>query len=198
MFLLLAIAAITLSQPGKAQVPRFLSYQGFVGDSQGIPKPDGSYSFTFRLYTTSTGGTPLWTESKSLPVKSGLFSTLLGEISRLDAIPFDQQYWLGVQVSPDAEYSPRVRIAASAYSMTSIVSDTARFALQPWQLDGTSAFYNSGNVGIGTNIPDYPLTFGNFGANDKIALWTNYGTGTYYGLGVGSYQYSPCRYSCAT
>jgi len=188
IIIVLVVAAITLSHLSNAQVPRVLSYQGFVGDSQGIPKPDGSYSFTFRLYTASTGGSAIWTESKTLPVKSGLFSTVLGQITSLDAIQFDQQYWLGVQVSPDAEYSPRVQITASAYSMTSIVSDTARFALQPWQLDGTSAFYNSGNVGIGTNTPEYPLTFGNSTGNDKISLWTNYGTHSYYGLGVGSYQ----------
>jgi hypothetical protein len=44
-----------------------------------------------------------------------------------------------------------------------------------------------GNLGIGTNTPEYPLAFGN-SAGDKISLWSNYGTGTYYGLGVGPYQ----------
>jgi hypothetical protein len=58
-----------------AQISRTLSYQGVLTDNAGKPRPDGSYSFTFRFYTSPTGGTAIWSESKSLPVKSGLFST---------------------------------------------------------------------------------------------------------------------------
>jgi hypothetical protein len=73
-FLLLALAFHAV-----AQIPRTLSYQGVLTDNAGKPRPDGSYTFTFRFYTSPTGGTAIWSESRSLSVKSGLFSTVLGE-----------------------------------------------------------------------------------------------------------------------
>jgi hypothetical protein len=44
--------AIRLAAP----IPRTLSYQGVLNDNAGKPRSDGSYSFTFRFYTSSTGG----------------------------------------------------------------------------------------------------------------------------------------------
>jgi hypothetical protein len=43
----LSFAAVV---PAFGQIPRTLSYQGVLTDSAGAPKPDGEYSFTFRLY----------------------------------------------------------------------------------------------------------------------------------------------------
>jgi hypothetical protein len=42
-----------------SQIPRTLSYQGLLTDSLGNPKPDGVYTFTFRLYyvASSLGAT---------------------------------------------------------------------------------------------------------------------------------------------
>jgi len=74
-----ALCAFALLLPLQAQIPRTLSYQGIVTDAAGELKPDGSYSFTFRLYDASSGGTVLWTESKTIPVKDGLFFTALGD-----------------------------------------------------------------------------------------------------------------------
>jgi len=82
-----------------AQIPRTLSYQGVLTDNAGKPRPDGNYQFTFCFSTSSTGGTPIWCETKTLPVKNGLFSTVLGEQTPFGAaVKFDRQYWLGIQV----------------------------------------------------------------------------------------------------
>ena len=106
-----------------AQVPRTLSYQGVLTDSAGIPKADGTYSFMFRLYADSSGGTALWMETKNLPVTRGLFSTSLGDQIPLK-LPFDRPYWLGIVVGAEAELNPRLRLNSVGYSMRSSIADS--------------------------------------------------------------------------
>jgi hypothetical protein len=222
---MLALSAITM-----AQVPRLLSYQGVLTDSLDNPRPDGAYAFTFRLYTAAGGGSAIWTESKSLTTKHGLFSTMLGDQTALTSVPFDRAYWLSIQVAPDPEPPSRIQIGASGYSISSINADTAGIARTvadnsvtsakivdhsilfsdiaqngagtgsvmtwngsawtagsggPWQLNGTTAFYPGGNVGIGRNTAWASLSFQN-AVGEKISLWGD--SGAYYGFGVQSYR----------
>lgn len=109
------------------QIPRLISYQGVYTDTTGTPKPDSTYSFTFRLYDVGTGGTALWTETKSLQTKKGLFSTNLGDVTAL-TLPFTAPYWLGIEVGGSPELSPRTRLTAAAYSLRSLKADTAAYA----------------------------------------------------------------------
>jgi len=122
--------------------PGLLSLDGFLTNSSGSAL-NGSYSFVFTLYTVSSGGSALWTETQTLAVSSGKLNALLGSVSALD-LPFDQDYYLGVKVGADSEMSPRYRVASSAYSYT------AR-NLAP---NATAAdnFYVSGNAGIGAGL----------------------------------------------
>jgi len=116
-------------QTGTAQIPRTLSYQGILTDSLSNPKPDGTYSFTFRLYDRESGGTALWTEVKSLRVERGLFSTILGDqVAFGSSLKFDDQYWLTVQVASQPELSPRIPLSAAGYSLNSLKADTANYA----------------------------------------------------------------------
>ena len=56
MLLMMIIVASSM-----AQIPRLVSFQGVLSDTLGNPKPDGSYSITFRLYNGASGGSALWT-----------------------------------------------------------------------------------------------------------------------------------------
>lgn len=96
-----------------------LQYQGRLLDPvNGQAKPDGAYAFAFRIYNTATGGAPLWTESKSVNVNKGLFTTLLGDITPLDSAIFTgQELYLGVTVGTDPEAAPRQRLAHVAYAV---------------------------------------------------------------------------------
>ena len=112
------------------QIPRTLSYQGILTDTSGTPKPDGNYGIAFRLYNVPGGGSALWTETKTLEVRHGLFSTILGDVTSFGAtVAFDRQYWLSIQVSPEPELSPRIPLSAVGYSINSLRADTARVAL---------------------------------------------------------------------
>lgn len=115
------------AHPAFSQIPHTLSYQGILADTAGIPKPDGSYSFAFRLYAVSSGGSPIWSETKTAQVKHGLFSTVLGSLTPIpDSVRFDRQYWLGIQVASDPELSPRMQITSVGSSINAIHADTAK------------------------------------------------------------------------
>lgn len=127
-----AIALLTLlllaAPDAEAQIPRFISYQGSLTDTAGIPKPDGQYVFTFRLYADSSGGAPLWTEQRTVVVKRGLFSTQIGGMPGFVSL-FTSLRWLSLQVGGEPEIQKRIPLAATAYSLRAIRSDTAQVAL---------------------------------------------------------------------
>lgn len=129
-FKCLCLALIVLVQFAAAQIPRTISYQGVVTDTLGNPKPDGTYSFTFRLYAGASGGSALWSETKTLQVKRGLFSTLLGDqVVFGPSLTFASPYWLSVQVASEPELSPRIPLSTVAYSIRASKADTASYAL---------------------------------------------------------------------
>lgn len=100
--------------PAHAAVPKLMSYQGVLKDSSSNLLT-GTYSMTFRIYSASTGGTSLWTETQSsVSASSGKFSVQLGGVTALN-LDFNADYWLSVQVGTDAEMSPRVRLTSVGY-----------------------------------------------------------------------------------
>ena len=142
-----------------AQIPRIISYQGVLTDTAGHPKPDGTYGFTFSLYAAANGGLPLWSESKSLSIRSGLFATLLGDhVAFSDSVRFDKPYWLGVQVGNDI-LSPRLQFNAVGYSLNSahaFRSDTSNYSAGASHAD--TALYAMKSV----------PTFGSASSNDVV------------------------------
>jgi hypothetical protein len=118
-----------LSTSALTQIPRTLSYQAVLTDNAGVPKPDGTYTITFRLYTSAAGGAALWTEVQTLQVKRGLFSAVLGSVTPIaPSVTFDRQYWLSLQVAPDAEMATRLPLASVGYSFSALMADSARYA----------------------------------------------------------------------
>jgi hypothetical protein len=105
-----------------ATVPASMSYQGLLKDPSGTNIPDGTYGLTFRLYSQSSGGAPLWSEAQSLPVQDGVFSAVLGSVTPL-TLPFDAQYWISLQVAGDPEL-PRVVLTSTPYALRAAVAET--------------------------------------------------------------------------
>ena len=63
-----------------------LVIQGSVQNASGAPVNNGTYSMTFRLYETESGGTPVWSETQtSVAVTGGLYSISLGSVNPLTA-----------------------------------------------------------------------------------------------------------------
>ena len=109
-----------------SQIPRRISYQGVLSDTSDTPRPDGTYPFTFRLYEAPSGGTQIWFEAKLLPVKRGLFSTVMGDVTPFsDSLKFNRPYWLSLQIGDDPELFPRTLLTPAPYSLS---ADSARIA----------------------------------------------------------------------
>lgn len=121
-----------------------LHYQGRLLDpSTGAPKADGTYTMLFGAYTTPTGGSPLWTETKDVTVARGIFSTLLGDTASFPASLFNgQDLWLGISVGADPQMSPRQPLAYVPYAF---------YAANAKLLDGNNAgaFASAGHIHSG-------------------------------------------------
>jgi len=100
-----------------AAIPKLINYQGRLTDSQG-QTITGTKSVTFRIYETESGGSPLWQEIHTATFDRGIFNLFIGGVTPLN-LPFDKQYYLGIQVGSDPEMSPRQRLVSSAYAFTS-------------------------------------------------------------------------------
>jgi len=162
-FFVLVALLLFIVNLSEAQISRTLSYQGVLTDTSGNPKLDGSYTITFRMYTSSGGGSAIWTEQKTILTKHGLFSTVLGDQTIFpDSLKFDKPYWLGLQLASDPELSPRIPLTAVGYSLYSIKSDTAKFALSaPQQIVVDSAR-------IAGTVPNGSLTAGKIASGQVV------------------------------
>ena len=98
-------------------IPQQINYQGSLTSPAGTAL-DTTVAMTFKLYSDSTAGTLLWTETRpGVSVSRGLFSVRLGSITPLTGSVFDSPpVWLGITVGSNSEMTPRSRIVSVGYS----------------------------------------------------------------------------------
>ncbi|MEK7602928.1 MAG: hypothetical protein AAB459_01620 [Patescibacteria group bacterium] len=121
LLLLILIAA----KPAQATINRQMNFQGKLTNPDGTNVTDASRTMVFSIYTVSSGGTAVWTESKSVSTVDGIFRTSLGDTTALPgSIDFNgDSLYLGVTVAADAEMTPRVRLTATPYAFNSDTLD---------------------------------------------------------------------------
>lgn len=124
---LLAVMLI-VSYPAHAAVGinKMVSFQGKVVNSNGTNVADASYTFRFRVYTSSgadatntcSANSCMWEESKSLTTVNGIFQTNLGDVTTLPgSVDFNSDtLYLGVLFNGDTEMTPRIRLTAVPYA----------------------------------------------------------------------------------
>ena len=123
-------SVVLLSLPLWAAAPATIGYQGVLTDNNNQVVNDGSHSLTFKLYTASSGGSALWTETQTVTTTRGVFTAVLGSATTLN-ISFEQALWLGITIGSDTELSPRVQLSGVPYSITALgVADNAVAAAQ--------------------------------------------------------------------
>jgi len=107
-----------------AAVPRVLNYQGKLLDSSGVEVND-TLPITFRLYSTESGGTPLWEENQTVVITNGLFSAFLGNLTPFpDSLDFSSAYWLEVEIN-DEILNPREKLVSVPYALRSEYTNRA-------------------------------------------------------------------------
>jgi hypothetical protein len=97
-----------------AQVPDKINYQGRLTDPGGTPIT-ASVPMVFKLYTVSSGGAAIYTDTQTVSVANGIFNVAIGSVTPLN-LPFDVPYYLGVKVGADAEMTPRQAVLTAAYA----------------------------------------------------------------------------------
>lgn len=117
--------------PAFGSVPRTMNYQGYLTDGSGRPV-SGALSMTFSLYPVDSGGSVLWTEThQNVTVTNGLYGVVLGNGTPDPvpiALPFDQQYYLGITVGTDDEMTPRLALTSAGYALRAEEADHATHA----------------------------------------------------------------------
>lgn len=165
----LALATLTLALTLPAQaatgINKTISFQGKVVNANGTNVADGSYTFRFRIYTStyptdatnacSPGtNTCLWEETKTLTTVNGIFQTYLGDTTALPgSVNFNSDtLQLAVQFNGDTEMNPRIRLSAVPYAFNADklngLDSTSFVQLSPGSQQ--SGFINvSGNITTG-------------------------------------------------
>lgn len=134
------IAVLTLIQPVskvQAATNNNLNFQARLQTAGGALAADGYYNIEFKLYSASSGGSALWTETyydsngatagndNRVRVKNGYLTVNLGSQTSFPAINWDQELWISMNVGGvtqtatptwDGEMSPRLKLTGVPYA----------------------------------------------------------------------------------
>ena len=173
----------------EAALNKEINYQGKLTTANSIAVADGTYNMEFKLYTS--GGITLWTETRTdgnrVPVSSGLFSVMLGELSSLSIVDFNQTLYLGVNIGGisstpawDGEMTPRKKLgvvpaaieserAVTATKSTNLIggNSTSMLGAVPYQSDIDTTSFISPNVTLTKKFFSMTGT----GTNGAVPLW---------------------------
>jgi len=153
-----ALAAV-LCIPAQAEnesrdVAHTIWYQGFLADVDTGDPINGSVTVVASIYDQLAGGTMLWgTETHAgTVVAEGWFHIELGSSQPLIAF-MDPPYYLELTVAGEP-LEPRQKLASVPMALRSAAADSGD---GDWTVSGSDVYRASGDVGIGTATPTYPL-----------------------------------------
>ncbi len=126
LFGLILVLAFLLPTHVSAAPQTQLNYQARLMDRSGNLVSDGTYSVRFALYTQESDGDAIWSESRLVSVKSGVFSVMLGSETALNLDFTSSAYYLGTKIGSDNELSPRRRIGSAPFAVNSAYLDGAK------------------------------------------------------------------------
>ena len=121
-----AVLVILPVYQAQAEVPKLINYQGKLTTPQGAPV-DTTVPMQFSIYSDSTGGDSLWSETQpSVKVDKGIFNVLLGSVTEIPESVFTGAIrYLGVKVGDDPEMTPRRQIVSVSYAYKANSSNQA-------------------------------------------------------------------------
>jgi hypothetical protein len=174
---------ISFVNKAEAAINKEINYQGKLTLSSGVSVANGTYNMEFKLYTVSTGGSAIWTETRTIgnkvQVTNGLFSVMLGEVQSLASVNFNQTLYLGVKIESDTEMTPRKKLGvvpAAVEAEHSVSSDTATTATKSTNLVGGNNTTLLGSLPYQSNTDTTTLLSPNTTTTKKFLRMT--GTGT--------------------
>jgi len=149
------------------QVSYPVTYQGRLTDNAGQPIANQTVNITFRLYEQSSGGTPIWAQSRAVTTDGdGLFTTVM-EVDPPLGVADLSDAWLGIQVGNDGEMTPRQRVSGAPFAFTLVPGNgvTGTVNLGDWP----PAIFGVINRGSGHGLMAHTegLGAGLFGSSEK-------------------------------
>jgi hypothetical protein len=117
LLVLLPLMALAISSCIPVPLLPEYSYQGRLLDSSGNPVPDGNYEMTYSIYNVETGGTEVFSQTQTIPVEDGLFTTAVGPSTDLDPQVFAQPAWMEVTVEGET-LAPRQRLQGAPFAFS--------------------------------------------------------------------------------
>jgi hypothetical protein len=181
--------SLGIVNPGKVQSApsSYLNFQARLLTNSGAIVPDGNYHVEFKMYDVSSGGSALWTETRTtgnlVSVKSGYLSVYLGQVNAFPGtINWGEEHWLTMNIggasgsaSWDGEMTPRLRLTAVPHAFR---ADTAG--------NVNSASTNSAS----TNSSGVSITSGNAAGatsnSGSISIDSGTATGTAGSISLGA------------
>ena len=117
--LALASLAGTAAAAATEDPAPLLQLQARLTDGAGVPLNQSGLAAEVRLYDTSVGGVPLYSELHTVDVSNGLVSLLVGSVTPLDPALFDANpvVYAGLVFGADSEMVPRLRLASAPYAL---------------------------------------------------------------------------------
>jgi hypothetical protein len=116
-----AVILVACAALSTADVPRTVSFQGVLKDSDGNVVPDGTYDVTFTLYQVGSGD-PSWIEEQIVTTMDGRFDVLLGSGTPIH-LDFSGHYELGIAVNYEPELTPRIQLASVPYAFRAEIAE---------------------------------------------------------------------------
>ena len=162
LFALVTVVSVAVALPALAN-PMKLSQQGRLVDDSGAPL-QGAHQISFRLYDDSSEGSVLWSESRSLDLNNGFYSTVLGDQSTLDETLFGGSVWLELVVDGEV-LSPRHQVVSVPTALRATVAEHLEGgvvdATEVWVggqqvIDDTGAWVGSGGANSWDDLSDVP------------------------------------------
>ena len=145
--IVLALAPLIIAGcVGTPDLKSEMSHQGRLLDDAGAPVADGNYSFRYRIYHAATGGSPVYTETKTVAVSDGLFDTTLGATDVITPDIFAQPSWIEIAVNGET-LTPRQKLLGAPYAFS-----LAAGAVVQGSVPITRTFYGVENTGAAMTI----------------------------------------------
>jgi hypothetical protein len=175
--LLLMQSQFIAQQKNASLIPGTLNFSAMLTDSYGKTLTDGKYNFTFTLYPDSVGENAVWSEvHQDVVVKNGEINVQLGNGSTPNNlnVKFDRKYFLGIQLNNNHEFSQRIELLPTPYSITTklarVIRDNSVTTQKLVPLSVTDDKIKSVSWNKITNLPDTKLKLA---PNVKAVLPTN-------------------------
>ena len=121
------VALFAKSDTAVAAAPSTINFQARLLTAAGAVAPDGQYNVEFKLYTAASGGSAVWTETRTstdkVRVVNGYMTVNLGSVNTSwSGVDWGTELWMTMNIggtgSPswDGEMTPRLKLTAVPYA----------------------------------------------------------------------------------